>query len=207
MAEEHDHDHDHGTLHYRGADVDDDGLARIRVTHPLLAEHLEAARSFPQEPTPEERAALAAGQDRAGEDEDAWTPGYHAEGDRCATCGEPTAALFADRFDEGALAYAAFRSGLPVHAQRACLDGFAAKRPNLSPRALDQARRELTRDLARPSPTVAMFFRHDLLAHPPFGLEDWANSVAEANEGKLGRATMRDIERLLHWVHHRLFHG
>jgi hypothetical protein len=53
---------------------------------------------------------------------------------------------------------------------------------------------------------MAMFFRHDLLAHPAFGLEDWGNSVVEANPGGLDKGTLRDIDRLIRWVHARLFH-
>jgi hypothetical protein len=94
-----------------------------------------------------------------------------------------------------------------VHATPGCLGGFAKARPDLSPRAVDKARRELTKDLARPSAGMSQFFRHDVLLHPPFALEDWANSVVEANPQGLDKPTMKDMDRLMQWMHKRLFHG
>lgn len=204
MAEDHDHSHDHGTLHYEGSETTEESLAALREQHPPLAALLELTNRYGSL-TEEEKQKLPEMQ-RAVEHHLAWTPGYHAAGDKCATCGKPTTVLFTDRFQEGALPYGAFLSNLPVHAAQPCLDGFRAARPNLAPQALDRARRELVKDLNRPSAGMSQFFRHDLLAHPPFGLEDWANSVAAANPRGLDRATMRDIERLVHWVHGRLFH-
>lgn len=204
-AQQHDHDqHDHGLIHYQGTDVDDAVLQELMGLHPSLAANLGLARRF-GELTDEERPRLAETQ-REVEQYPLWMPGYHAPGDRCATCGGETTPLFTDRLQEGALPYAAFMGGLPVHATDACLGGFDAKHPNRAPRAMDMARRGLMKDFDRPSPSISQFFRHDLFAHPPFGLEDWANSVAEANPKGLDRATMRDMERLLAWVHRRLFH-
>ena len=202
MAE--DHGHDHGQLHYEGSEVDDATLARLQELNPPLAESLAATRRW-AELTDEEKKAQPEKQ-RAVEAFLGWTPGYHADGDRCAACGQPTTALFADRFQEGTFRYAAFIANLPVHATKECLDAFPKKRPDLSPRGVDRARRELTRDLNRPSAGMSQFFRHDVLEHPPFGLEDWANSVFEANPKGLDKVTVKDIERLMHWVHHRLFH-
>lgn len=202
--DEHDHDHSHGELRFLGTDVTEATLAQIRDTHAPLAECLELTRRWGELSDEEKKAAPE--KQNAVENHAGWTPGYHSSGDRCATCGQPTLPLFADRFDEGELRYAAFASSLPVHATRACLDGLVGAQRDLSPRGLDKARRSLMRDLERPSPRMSQFLRHDLLAHPPFGLEDWANSVAEAQSGKLDRAAMKDIERLMRWVHQQLFH-
>ena len=201
---DHAHDHSHGEVHFLFTDVTDGALAQIRETHAPLADALDLARRWATL-TDEEKKGAAERQQLV-EKHEGWMPGFHAEGDRCATCGLPTLPLFADKLEEGELPYAAFQRGLPVHATKACLDGFAAKRPDASPRGLDKARRELMRDLERPTPRMSQFFRHDLLAHPPFGLEDWANSVASANESSLGRSSMKDIERTARWVHGRLFH-
>lgn len=207
---EHDHEdadvgeHDHGTLRYQGADVTDGNLAQIKETHATLAGVLDLSRRW-STLTDEEKKELALAQVIV-EKSEGWTPGYHSAGDKCATCGLPTLPLFSDRFEGGEISYAAFLRGLPVHATKACLDGFAAKRPGTSPRDLDKARRELMRDLERPAPRMSQFFRHDVFAHPAFGLEDWANSVAEAQQEGLGRGAMKDIERLVRYVHQRLFH-
>lgn len=203
MADDHD-EHDHGTLTFQRAEVDDPTLERLDRLHPPLAANLRAARRF-ETLSEEERAALPTLQ-RDVEAFPAWIPGYHSAGDRCATCGAAVTPVFRDRFEQGALPYGAFVAGLPVHATEACLGGFHDKRTNLSPRALDMARRELMQDHLRPTPHMAQFFRHDVLAHPAFGLEDWANSVADANGEGLDKQTRRDLERLLSWVHGRLFH-
>lgn len=201
----HDHDaHDHGTLRFQGTQVAEDVLKEMPALHPSLAANLALSRRY-AELTDEEKQRLG-GTQREVETYPLWTPGYHSAGDRCATCGRETTPLFTDRFEQGALSYGAFVSGLPVHLADACLTGFSKRRPSLAPRALDMARRELMKDLDRPTPGMSQFFRHDVLTHPPFGLEDWANSVAAANPKGLDKATLRDIERLLAWVHHRLFH-
>ena len=204
MADEHSHAHEHGALRFLKADADDETIASLRVLHPALADNLLYARRFPSL-TDDEKKALAETQ-RAVETHGDWTPGYHAEGDLCATCGTPTHVLWNDVFEGGALPYAAFVSDVPVHAREECVRGFGAKLPRRSPQALDKLRRGATKDRDRPTAHMTQFFRHDVFAHPPFELEDWANSVAEANQGKLDRATMRDMERLMHWVHHRLYH-
>lgn len=204
MAHEHAHDHDHEQIFFLSTEVTDGALAQIRETHPALADALELTRRWGQLADDEKKSAPE--KQRLVENADLWMPGYHAEGDRCATCGQPTLPLFADRFQEGEIPYAAFVRGLPVHATRACLDGFAVARKDLSPRGLDKARRGTMRDLERPSPKLTQFFRHDVLAHPPFGLEDWATSVVEANAEGVDRKAMNDIERLARWLHQRLFH-
>lgn len=198
-------DHSHGELHYLGATVDDATLALLRESNAPLAESLEATRRW-SELTDEERKAQPDKQ-RAVEAFMGWTPGYHAPGDACASCGKATSVLFTDRFQEGALPYGAFVSNLPVHPTKECLDALPKKVPDFSPRGIDRVRRALTKDLNRPSAGMSQFFRHDVLLHPPFGLEDWANSVFTANPKGLDKATVKDIERLLHWVHHRMFHG
>lgn len=209
MAEhdhEHDpeHDHDHGTLQLAGARVDDAVLAALRETNPPLAENLELTRRWTEATDDEKKRAPEL--QRAVEHFQGWTPGYHAAGDVCVVCRKAVEPLFYDRFAQGEIPYGAFLSNLPVHATRACLEGFARAMPNLAPRSVDKARREVTRDVSRPSAGMSQFFRHDVLAHPPFALEAWADSVAEANPGGLDKPTMKDIERLLQWVHRRLFH-
>jgi hypothetical protein len=201
----HDHDHAHGEVHFLFTEVTDGAIAQVRETHAPLADALALAQRFATLTDDEKKDAAA--KQALVEKHEGWMPGYHADGDRCATCGLPTLPLFIDKLQEGELPYAAFQRGLPVHATRACLDGFAKARPDASPRGLDKARRDIMRDLDRPTPRLSQFFRHDLLAHPPFGLEDWAESVAGANEEGLGRSAMKDMERLLRWVHQRLFHG
>lgn len=204
MAHDHEHGHDHGVLHYKGVEVTEETLKELMALHPPLAANLGLARRL-AELTDDERQRLP-GIQREVETYPVWTPGYHAPGDRCATCGKETQPLFVDLFEEGTLPYGAFVATLPVHPTEACIGGFARVRPDTSPRALDMARRTLVKDLDRPSPTMSQFFRHDLFAHPPFALEDWANSVAAANKDRLDRATVRDMERLLVWVHGRLYH-
>lgn len=207
MADEHDeHEHhDHGTLRFQGAQVDDATLAALRDVNPPLADNLALTRRWSE--LSEEERKQAPTMQRAVEHYTEWTPGYHAQGDKCATCGKAVDALFFDKFQDGRkLAYAAWVAGLPVHATRACLEGFRKARPDLSPRAVDAARRTLVKDQQRPSAGLSQFFRHDVLLHPPFGLEDWANSVAEANPQGLDRATVKDMDRLIHWVHGKLFH-
>lgn len=199
------HDHDHGTLTFQGTEVAEETLKELLALHPLLAANLSLTRRF-AELSEEEKQKLP-GMQRQVETYPVWLPGFHAEGDRCATCGKETAPLFVDRYLEGALPHGAFVAGLPVHATEACIGGFAKAHPNTAPRAMDIARRKLVKDLDRPTPTMSQFFRHDVLAHPPFGLEDWANSVFAANPKGLDRQTVRDIERLMHWVHHKVFHG
>lgn len=201
---EHDHDaHDHGTLTYLGSRVDHATLAALRELHADLAENLALTARFP-ELTPEEKEAAGATQ-RKVEGFATWMPGYHAEGDRCAGCGKATTPLFFDRFDQGELGYGAFVANVPVHPARACVAAFAKAHPRVAPRDVDRLRRAHTRDMARPSASMSQFFRHDVLTHPPFALEDWAHSVAEANDG-LDKATLKDMERLLTWMHRRLFH-
>jgi hypothetical protein len=202
--DEHEH-HDHGTLRYEGADVDDATLALLLDLNPALAENLTLTRGWSA--LSEEDRKRAPETQRKVEHFEGWTPGYHSPGDRCATCGKAVEPLFTDRFEAGVIAYAPFISNLPVHARKECLDGFRKARPNLAPRAVDLARRELTKDLARPSAGMSQFFRHDVLLHPPFSLTDWADSVMEANPQGLDKPTMKDMERLLQWIHGRLFHG
>lgn len=207
MADEHDHHHDeghdHGNVAYVAAEVSDDTLARLRELHPALAENLELTRRFRDLADEEKEQAVLTM--RKVEGHSAWLPGYHAPGDRCAACGKATIPLFSDKFEQGALPYAAFVANVPVHAEPACLAAFAKANPNLAPRSIDKLRREFTKDMNRPSASTAMFFRHDALAHPPFGIEDWANSVAESNPD-MEKSMQRDLERLMHWVHQRLFH-
>lgn len=202
-AHDDEHGHDHGALRYLGAQVSDETLARMKDAHPALAENLELTRRF-AELTDEEKEKAVLSQ-RKVEGHAAWTPGYHSAGDRCAACGKSTIPLFSDRFEQGALAYGSFVANVPVHDEPACLAAFAKAHPRLSPRDVDKLRREFTKDMNRPTASMSMFFRHDVLTHPPFGLEDWANSVVEANPG-LDKATMRDMERLMHWMHQRMFH-
>lgn len=208
MASEHDHDdheeHEHGTLQFLGAECTEASLDQVKATNPTLAGVLDLTRRWATL-TDEEKKEAAILQVIV-EKHDGWVPGYHSPEDKCATCGLPTLAIFSDRFEQGEIAYGAFLRGLPIHAISACLDGFAAKRPSTAPRDLDKARRELMRDLDRPTPKMSQFFRHDLLAHPAFGLEDWANSVAEAQKEGLGKPALKDIERLVRWLHQRMFH-
>jgi hypothetical protein len=204
MADDHE-EHGHGTLHFQRAEVGDATLDLLRELNPPLADNLALTRRWPDLSADERRRAPEL--QRAVEAFGGWTPGYHAPGDACATCGGAVGPLFVDRLAEGTLAYAPFVSNLPVHPTRSCLEGLRARRPDLSPRAVDQARRELTKDLARPSAGMSQFFRHDLLLHPPFALEDWVGSVVEANPQGLDKATRKDMDRLLQWAHARLFHG
>lgn len=203
--DEHEEGHEHEDLTYLTTEVTDGTLAQIRATHPVLADCLDATRRWGQLSDDEKQAAPAL-QEAVEKVDAEWMPGFHADGDRCASCGLPTLALFSDRFQEGEVPYAAFKHGLPVHATRDCLDAFAAKRKDLSPRGIDKSRRETMRDLDRPVPKMTQFFRHDVLAHPPFGLEDWAESVAAANPDGFRKATLRDIEKVARWVHQKLFH-
>lgn len=204
MAEDdHEHAHSHGALAYLGADASDETIARLRATHPDLADNLELTRRFATLSAEEKERAVAT--QRKVEGHHAWLPGYHAPGDRCVACGKATMPLFTDKFESGALPYAAFVANLPVHAESACLAALAKSHPKPSPREVDRLRREFTKDVHRPSASMAMFFRHDVLAHPPFDIESWANSVAESNPN-LDKPTMRDMERLMHWTHHRLYH-
>lgn len=203
MADEHAHDHEHGKVGFERTESEEAAVTAIEATHPALARNLRLARRF-SELGADEKAALASSQ-REVETFPAWTPGYHSEGDSCAACGKATSPLFRDITTSGALAYAAFVDDVPVHPTRACLDAFAAKFPKRAPMVLDKLRREHARDRTRPSARMSQFFRADLLERSPFGLEDWANSVAEANPA-LDKAARRDIERLLQFVHHRLFH-
>jgi hypothetical protein len=205
MADEEHEDHDHEDLHFERADANDETLALLAETNPPLREVLALTRRW-GEATPEERQAAPTMQ-RAAEHFPGWTAGYHSAGDLCASCGKPVTPLFTDVFHEGKLSYGAFISNLPVHATKECLAAFPKKRPDLSPRAVDKARRELTKEMNRPSAGMSQFFRHDVLLHPPFGLDDWANSVSEANPSGLDKGTMKDIERLLRHVHHKLFHA
>lgn len=204
MAEhDEEHGHSHGALAYLGAEVADDELSRLREIHPDLAENLELTRNFPKM-TDEEKERATTSQ-RKVEGHHAWTPGYHAAGDRCVGCGKATAPLFTDKFESGTLPYAAFVANLPIHPDIACRAALAKAHPRLAPRDVDRLRREFTKDVARPSASMAMFFRHDVIAHPAFDLESWANSVAESNPN-LDKTTMRDMERLMQWVHRRLYH-
>lgn len=206
MAHEHDdeHDHRHGTLTFQKADATDDAIGAIRVLHPALADVLLLSRRF-SDLGADEKAELERLQ-KAVELHPEWAPGYHAPGDMCATCGTPTHVLWDDVFEEGRLPYGAFIGDVPVHAKRECIDGFARVAPRRAPQIMDKLRRANAKDLDRPTAHMTQFFRHDVLAHPPFGLEDWANSVADANGGRLDRQTMRDIDRLIAWVHARLYH-
>lgn len=206
MAHAHEHgpDHEHEDLTFLMTEVTDGALAQIRETHAPLADLLDITRRWGQA-SDEEKKSAAELQQKI-ENEGPWTAGYHAAGDRCGACGMPTLALYADKFQEGELPYAAFLSSLPVHATKACLDKFPTARKDVSPRGLDKARRETMRDLERPSPRITQFFRHDLLSQPPFALDDWAESVIKANPDGIDRQALRDIEKLARWVHGRLFH-
>ncbi len=198
----HDHGHHHDDVAFDATEVADDTLRALDASHPALAEVLSLTRRW-RDLSPTERADAVAKQAHL-EDEGPWHVGFHAEGDRCAVCGETTRALFEDRLVGGAsVPFAAFAADLPVHP--ACAAGFAAKFPRLAPAVIDRARRSLVADFDRPASRVASFFRHDLLQHGPFALEDWANSVAEAN-ATLTRAQARDIDKCLHWLHHRIHH-
>ena len=205
MAEEPDEEHEHDALRFLKSDADEVTLGTLRVLHPYLADNLLLARRF-DALNAEEKGLLEESQ-RAVEEHAAWMPGYHAQGDRCATCETPVPPLFSDRFESGSLPYGAFVDDIPVHARKECIEGFAARTGPRSPQARDRLRREFTLDRARPTARLTQFFRADALTRPPFGLEDWANSVAEANQGKLDKTTQRDIERLVRWVHKRLYHA
>lgn len=135
-----------------------------------------------------------------------WSFGYHAEGDKCVGCGQATSVVFKDILDPGEIPYAAFVDDLPIHPRPECLLALQARGIRRSPQALDKLRRGLIKDVTRPTPAMAWFFRGDLVARSPFALEDWADSVAESNPEKLDKHTTRDIERLLSWLHQRLFH-
>lgn len=203
-----DHDHHHEQLGYDGVDVDEATLERLRALHPSLAENLGLARRF-KDLSEDERKKLVQTQSLVEQaSAQGWAPGYHVAGDKCAACGGETAALFADRYTNGAtLEHAAFLYDLPVHADSACLEALRAKVPRPAPQVLDRLRRESMQGGARPRARMVNFYRHDVLAHSPFGLEDWANSVAAANPAGLDRATKNDLERLLHWVHARVYHS
>lgn len=203
MAEE--GHHDHGEAVYAGADVADDTLARLQTLHPTLAENLALARAW-KDLDAEKRKSAATTQALV-EQTPGWAPGYHADGDKCAGCLKPVEPLFTDRFENGgALHYVATLFDLPVHADAACLDALRAKVPRPSPMILDRLRRESIAVGNRPTARMANFYRHDVLAHPPFNLEDWANSVAAANPEGFERAMKKDMERTLMWVHHRVYH-
>ncbi|MFA5862064.1 MAG: hypothetical protein WDA16_10260 [Candidatus Thermoplasmatota archaeon] len=204
---EHDHDeeHEHGTLHFERSEVAQPTLTVIAALHPALADVLILAQRF-DKLTEAEKADLASKQE-AVEACVTWTPGFWAAGDMCAVCESPAPAIFEDRLVEGTLAYGAFIDDVPVHLRKDCIAGFAKKAPRRAPQTIDKLRRQYTRDRqARPSARLTQFFRYDLLSRPPFSLEDWANSVADANAEKMGRSDARDIERLIQWVHKRLFH-
>src|SRR5439155_16385111 len=116
---------------------------------------------------------------------------YHSDSDLCVVCGSPVPALFLDRFEGGqTLAYAPFVADVPVHARKECLERVGEKLGRRAPQQLDRLRREFTLERGRPSARMAQFFRADALSHPPFDLEEWANSLAEANRDKLDRAAM-----------------
>lgn len=206
--EEHEHDdveeHEHGTLHFERSEVAQPTLTMIAALHPALADDLILAQRF-DKLNEKEKAELAAKQE-AVESFVTWTPGFWAVGDRCAVCDSPTTPIFEDHFKEGKLAFGAFIDDVPVHLRNECIAGFATKVPRRAPQVIDKLRRQFTTDRARPSARLTQFFRHDLISQAPFSLEDWANSVAEANAETLGRSDARDIERLMNWVHKRLFH-
>lgn len=209
MAEEHEehdqgHDHDHGNLNYGSAEVEDAVLERLKTTHPALAENLSLAKRY-AELDDKERARLVETQDEM-EKTAGWKPGYHAEGDKCGGCGKEVEPLFHDVFAEGGrLSYAPLLHEIPVHDDESCVTALQGKIPRPAPMILDRIRRATMAEGGRASAKMAMFLRHDIFAHPPFGLEDWANSVADANP-KMDRATRNDMERVLRWVHGRLFH-
>ena len=203
MAHDHEH-HEHEDVHFLHTEVTDGALAQIRETHPDLADLLDITRRWGQ--TSDEEKKAAAEKQQTIEKADPWVPGFHAAGDKCASCGMATLPLFTDKYQEGELPFAAFRRGLPVHATRDCLGRYDSVRKDQSPRGFDKARRETMRDLDRPSPRMSQFFRHDVLSQPPFGLEDWGNSVIEANPDGLDKKAMHDVERCARWVHQNLFH-
>jgi hypothetical protein len=192
-------EHDHPQVRFVKTEVDPVTLGALRLLHPALADNLLLCQRFDALNEDEKRLLT---ESQAGvESFPAWTPGFHAAGDMCAACGTPVQPLFTDRFERGKLAYAAFVGDVPVHARKECIGSAPAP---ASPQARDQLRRRLTMDRARPSARMAQFFRADALAKPPFELEDWANGVAHAND--LDKATVREVERLLAWVHGKLFH-
>lgn len=203
MAHDHeDHDHDHAPLAIARTRVAPETLKELDAAHPRLAEILGFCARYP-ELTESDKADLLA-QHETMATEGPWLPGFHAEGDLCSVCGEPTVALFEDALKEGgSIPWAAFASDLPTHP--ACMAEFPGKFPRLAPRTLDQARRATMDDLDRPSAATATFFRFDLLKHGEFELVDWANSVNEANPG-MSRTAARDVEKCIRWVHARAFH-
>lgn len=206
MAHDHahdddEHDHDHSVA-LEGTDVDDETLKLLDVANPNLSEILSLTRRLSEltEAEKEDAARLHTSL----EEEGPWVPGFHAEGDLCAVCEESVPALFSDRMKDGAepIPYSAFAADLPVHV--ACIPKFDEKYPRLAPRVLDQARRKLMRDLDRPTASMAAYFRTDLLRHDGFDLEEWADSVFEANEDEMTRGLQRDVEKCIRWVHHRI---
>lgn len=204
MAHDDEAGHDHGEIHYRGVEANAATIEALAPLHPRLAESLTLAARFRDLAPADKETLLAAHSDV--ETFPAWTPGFHARGDSCAGCGRPTSPLFQDVFDEGSLPYAAFVDDVPVHASPACIAAFRDANPRLAPQTLDKLRRKHAPEGARPSARLTQFFRGDLMRHPPFALEDWANSVADANAGKLDKHVMRDMERLLAWAHRALYH-
>lgn len=209
VADEHDHEHDdehdHGAVAFEKSHVDEVTLVQIRALHPALAENLILAQRY-RTLSGEEKSLVLETQ-QAVETFAGWSPGFHDASDRCAACGSPATALFEHRFRQGVLAFAAFVDDVPVHARAECLESFRAKYPRRAPQVVDKLRREHSSERGRPSARMSQFFRHDVLKHGGFALEDWANSVAAANPGKLDRGTARDIERCIVFVHGRLFHA
>lgn len=212
MAHDHAHDddeeheHDHPAVAFVGSDVEERTLGDLRLLHPALADSLILCQRFASL-SDAEKALLAEAQ-RHVEAFELWTPGYHAPGDLCAACGSPVLPLFTDKFGDHAkpLAYAPFVADVPVHARAECLQGILPKLGRRAPQQLDRLRREFSTVRDRPSAKLSQFFRHDYLTQPPFGLEDWANSVSEANSHKLDKSAMRDIEKLISYVHGKIFH-
>lgn len=204
MAHEHshDHEHDHAPIALDRTRVAPDALKILDASHPRLAEVLSLSARYPELTESEKTDLLEQHETMAREGP--WLPGFHAEGDVCSVCGEPTVALFEDALKDGAvLPFAAFASDLPTHP--ACMAEFPKKFPRLAPRALDQARRATMDDLDRPTASMAAFFRHDLLEHGSFELADWANSVFEVNP-QMPKPAMRDVEKCIRWVHGRAYH-
>lgn len=197
--------HDHGKVTFAGSATSQPTLTALRALHPALADNLILAARYAELGDDERRLLLET--QRAVEAFAGFALGYYAASDRCAGCAMPILdPLFVDRYDGAELPYGAFIDDVPLHARKECLDAFVQKHPRRPPQLLDKLRREHTLDRQRPSAHMALFFRADAMKHGAFGLEDWANSVAAANEGKLDKTTARDIERLLHWVHGKLFH-
>jgi len=204
-AHDHDHeDHEHADLVFERVEAEDADVETLKPLQPHLAVTLMLGRRA-KELNEEEKKAFIENAEKALEG--AFVAGFHAEGDTCAACGEPTRALFKDVFEGGAsLEYAVFASELPVHPT--CAADLVAEHPKLAKRDHDRLRREHLGEMgARPSPEMATFFRRDLVAHPSLDVHAWVESVWRENRevSDNPRAFSRDLQRLLDYVHDRVF--